>query len=130
MIYLVLVKKDMLRYVQDVRVVRGMGRCLSDHHVVLCKVKLVFTWIKKREVVNGTRRIRSDKLRSHQYIEGYIRCFESKRVDCYVGGNVEQMWEQVKRAMADSAREMCVSVRVGRKNSKNIWWNDVTKALV
>ena len=33
MIDLVLVKKDMLRYVQDVSVIKGMGRGLSDHHV-------------------------------------------------------------------------------------------------
>ena len=31
MIDLVLVKKDMLRYVQNVRMVRGMGRSLLDH---------------------------------------------------------------------------------------------------
>ena len=31
MIHLVLVKIDMLRYVQDVTTVRGMGRGLSDH---------------------------------------------------------------------------------------------------
>ena len=30
---------------------RGMGRDLSDHHVVLCKRKLEGTWIKRREVV-------------------------------------------------------------------------------
>ena len=41
MIDLVLVKKDMLHNVQDARAVRGMGRGLSDHHVVLCKVMLV-----------------------------------------------------------------------------------------
>ena len=41
MIDLVLVKKDMLCYVQDVRTVRRMGQGLSDHHVVLCKVRLV-----------------------------------------------------------------------------------------
>ena len=41
MIDLVLVKKDMLRYVQDVNAVRGMGRSFSDHHMVLCKVRLV-----------------------------------------------------------------------------------------
>ena len=41
MIDLVLVKKGMLRDVQVVRAVRGMGRGLSDHHVVLCKVRLV-----------------------------------------------------------------------------------------
>ena len=45
---LVLVKKDMLRYVQDVRAVRGMGQGPLDHHVVLCKVRLVGAWIKRR----------------------------------------------------------------------------------
>ena len=38
---LVQVKKDMLWCVQDMRAVRGMGRGLSNHHVVLCKVRLV-----------------------------------------------------------------------------------------
>ena len=47
MIDLMLVKMDMLRYVQDVRAVRGMGRGLSDHYVVLCW--LVGVWIKRRE---------------------------------------------------------------------------------
>ena len=41
MIDLVLVKRDMLRYVQDVRVVRGMERDLSDRYFVLCKIRLV-----------------------------------------------------------------------------------------
>ena len=50
MIDLVLVKRDMLSYVQDVRALRGMGRSLSDHHVVLCKIRLVESWIKRREV--------------------------------------------------------------------------------
>ena len=53
------VKKDMLHYMQDVRTVRGMGRGLSDHHVVLCKVRLVGTWIKRGEVVSKARRIRT-----------------------------------------------------------------------
>ena len=38
---LVLMKRGMLQCVQDVRVVRGMERGLSDHHVVMCKVKLI-----------------------------------------------------------------------------------------
>ena len=46
---------------QDVRAVGGMGRGLSDHHVILCKVSLVGAWIKRREVVAGARRIRSEK---------------------------------------------------------------------
>ena len=42
MIDLVLMKRDILRYVQDVGAVGG----LSHHHVVLCKVRLVEAWIK------------------------------------------------------------------------------------
>ena len=76
---LVFVKKDMLRYVQDVRVVRGIGRGLSDHHVVLSKVRLVKAWINRREVV-GARGIRCEKLRKHQYREGYARFLEGKGV--------------------------------------------------
>ena len=71
------------------RVVRGMGRGHSDHQVVLCKVRLVCAWIRRKEVVNGARKIRSDKLVEHPHMEGYARYLESKRV----GGNVEQMWE-------------------------------------
>ena len=38
MIDLVLVKKDMIHFVQDVMAVRGMGRGISDHHFVLCRL--------------------------------------------------------------------------------------------
>ena len=61
MIDLALVIKNMLHYVQDEGAVGGMGRGLSDHHIVLCKVMLVGTWIEGRG-----RRIRRDKLREHQ----------------------------------------------------------------
>ena len=96
MIDLVMVKKDMLRYVQDVKAVREMGRDLLDHHVILCKVRLVGTWIKKKEVVTRARRIRREKLRGHQYTEGYARCLESKRVERGNSRNVEEIWEQIK----------------------------------
>ena len=59
MIDLVLVKRDRLRYVQDVRAVRGLGCSLSENYVVLCKVRLVGVWIKWRDVGVGARRIRS-----------------------------------------------------------------------
>ena len=42
--------------------VRGMGRGLSDHYVVLCKVRLVGAWIKRREVVVEARRIRKENM--------------------------------------------------------------------
>ena len=63
LIDLVLEKRNMLQCVHYVRAVKGMGHGLSDHNVLLCKVRLVGGWIKRREVVVGARRIRSDKLR-------------------------------------------------------------------
>ena len=60
---MVLVKKDLLRHVQDVREVRGKGPNISVKYVVLCKVRLRGTWIKKREVGDVARRIRSEKRR-------------------------------------------------------------------
>ena len=70
-----------------------MGRGLSDHHVVLCKVRLVGAWIKRREVVVGVRRIRSEKPREHLYKEGYARSLGIKRVEWDGDNNVEHMWE-------------------------------------
>ena len=66
MIDLVLVKKYMLRSALDMKEVRGMGLGLSDHHIVLGMVRLVGAWIRRREVENWARRIRSEKLRKHK----------------------------------------------------------------
>ena len=57
MIDLVLVKKDMIHYVPDVRVLREIGRGLSGHPITQCKVRLIGAWIKRREAVVGARRI-------------------------------------------------------------------------
>ena len=62
---LVLVKKDMLRYVQDVRAVRGRGQSFTYHHVVLRKCQ-------KNEVVNGTTKTRCEKLRNNSIWKGMI----------------------------------------------------------
>ena len=62
---------------------------LSDHHV-LCQVKLVSALIKRRES-EWVRRIRSERLREHQYREGFARFHESKRGEWDEGRNVEQM---------------------------------------
>ena len=71
-----------------------------------------------REVVVGARRTRSEKLMEHQYREGYAWSLEGKGVEWDGDNNVEHMWDQVKRAMVESAREVCGSVRVGGKEPK------------
>ena len=70
MIDIMLVKRDMLRYVQDVREMRGMGCGLSDHYDVLCKVRLVKVWIKRREVMVAARRIMHDRSAWQRFVRG------------------------------------------------------------
>ena len=60
-------------------------------------------------MVNWVRRIRSEKLKEHQYMEECAWGLESKKVDWNEGGNIEQIWQQAKREMVDSERtqRMC-----------------------
>ena len=48
-------------------------------------------WLKRREVVVGARRIRSEKLMEHQYGERYARSLERKRVEYDGEDNVDHM---------------------------------------
>ena len=59
--------------------------------MLYCVVRLVGAWIKKREVVVEGRRIRSKKLRKHQYREGYSRSLDGKGVEWDGDNNVEHM---------------------------------------
>ena len=77
----------------------------------------------------GARRIRSKKLKEHQYREGYVRFLEGKGVE-WDGDNNVHMWEQLKWPIVETAREVCGSMRVGRKNPKSVWWNDKIKTAV
>ena len=76
------------------------------------------------------RRIISEKLREHQYREGYVRSLEGKGVEWDGDSDVEHMWEQVKQAMVESAWEVCGSVKVGGENPKSVWWSDKMGAAV
>ena len=49
--------------------------------------------------MDGARRIRSEKLREHQYGVGYVWSLERKRVEWDRERNVEHKWEQVKHTM-------------------------------
>ena len=54
----------------------------------------------------GDRRIRSKKLRKHQYREGYARSLEEKGVEWDGENNVYHMWGQVKWL---KVQEKCVA---------------------
>ena len=118
MIDLVLLKRDMLRYVQYMWAVKEIGRGTLGNYVIMCKVRFLGAWTKRRKVVVGARRIKSENLREHQYREGYVRSLEGKGVKWDGDNDVDHMWEHVKRAMVESAREVCGSVRVGDRTQR------------
>ena len=76
----------------------------------------------------GDKRIRSEKLREHQYREGYVRSLEGKGVEWDGDNSVACMWEQVKHAIVERAR--VGSVRVEGKNPKSVRRNNEIKAAV
>ena len=53
-----------------------------------------------------------------------------KRVEWDEDINIEQVWEQVKGVIVGNAIEVCGSMRVGGKNPKDVYWNDVVKFAV
>ena len=53
-------------------------------------------------------------------MEGYVKSLEGKELEWDGDDNVEHMWEQVKWAIVESAREVCSSVRVGGGNPKRV----------
>ena len=62
----------MLQYERHLKVMKGLRHDLSDYHV-LCKLGWWIHGLIGREIVNSSSRIRSEKLKKHQYIEGYFK---------------------------------------------------------
>ena len=59
--------------------------------MVLCKVKLVGTWIKRREMVVGARRIIREKLKGDEYKDEQTWSLEGRRVGREGDDNVDHM---------------------------------------
>ena len=68
------------------------------------------------------------KTEEYRYREGYDMSLEGKRVEG--DRDMLSMWEQVKRAIFETVREVCGSVGVGEKNPKRVGWNDEVKDTV
>ena len=72
--------------------------------------------------MNVTRNIISEKLRENQYKEVHSRCLKNKIAEWNEESNFENLWEQVKWSIVESAREVY--------SSKGMWWNAVRKSVV
>ena len=115
LIDMVLVKKEMLKFVMDVKAVRGLGMGISDHYIVLCKIVFVGAWMERKEKRTEMGRIRSEKLREQICKDEYVMTLETIVVE-WEQMEIEQVWEQVKEAVVVSAKEVCGCVKIGGRN--------------
>ena len=77
---LLLVRRDILKNVRDIKIMRGMGKSSQDHYVVLCKLKLMVTWIKEREGLK---------------LAGISQAFLNEILKWDNVNDIEQMWENL-----------------------------------
>ena len=59
-------------------------------------------------------------MREHQYRERYAMSLEGKGVEWDGDDNVEHMWEQIKRAMVESARSVWLSESWGKEPKESV----------
>src|SRR5678815_16083 len=106
MIDSVLVKKEMLKYVFDVKSVRGLGMGLSDHYFVLCKIKLVGAWMEGKVIRKEVGKIKSEKLSEQDNKGKYVRALASKSVECEQV-DTEQILRKMKETNDNNTKEVC-----------------------
>jgi len=127
MIDYVMVRKEMLRDVCDVLSVRGLGGGLSDHMIVLCKMRMKGVWLKQQRRTNDAVRIKSERLREEMYKNEYVEGIQRNSGDVNTDVEVEQLWTQVKSKIVGCAREVCGCSKTGRRKKGSEWWSDEVK---
>ena len=107
MIDYVLVRKELLKWVFDVRAAIGLSGGISDHVMVLCRVKFENVWWKPRVKENSESRIKVEKLIEpnvgERNKEGVRRVFENRLRDV----DVEESWTCFKSRILEEAESVC-----------------------
>lgn len=130
LIDLVLVKKEMMRDILDVKAIRGLNGGISDHMIVLCKLRLIGSWVKKRQVECKVGRIRSERLTEAVKSQEYVRILEGRKEEMDGHVDVGQMWMKFKEVIIDSAREVCGVARVGKRKLNAEWWSEDVRSAI
>ena len=129
-----LVRGDMKRTVNDVRVIRG-AEIGSDHHLVVMKVKLTKRPHKRREVKQGE--YRRQYLKRWKLKEEGVRWIFSVRLERkldrakhWKSSNVEEAWGKFKKNIMETAAEVCGMQRCRNAKKRIRWWNENVKQAI
>ena len=129
----VLLPRQVMGRVTDVNVCRGTND-ISDHFLVVCKIKVKRGWnVNRSNVVR--ERVKTEQLVNDEECGNSFRVLLRQswlNVRENVPGEVEEEWQTFKEAVREAAVNVCGMKRLSgrgiRKRSE--WWNDEVRSAV
>ena len=120
--------------VTDVNVLRAAGAVHSDHHLVVCKVKVKRGWAPKRPTGEVREVVKVERLKEagcrEEFEEGirdeWLVHKETERE------GVEEEWGAFKNAVISCAKRACGMKRLSKRGIRkgSEWWNEEVAQLV
>ena len=126
----VVVDRELMRNTLDVTVQRGAGSGISDHYLLLTKMRVARK--RYRRIRSGGKYvINVGKLKKREVAEEYERQINEKWEEWkdMETESVEMEWNKMKAAMKEVAEGVCGMKRVGRGKKGTDWWNDELERL-
>ena len=132
LIDLFVISDDLRKSVMDVCVKRG-AELSTDHHLVLCKLRLASSSRMQRIGQKRQNRIRWEALADEA-----VRCNFAENIDQRLShlppkeANVETEWSLFHTAILGAATETCGVKRIGPPigEKRTPWWNDEVRTVV
>jgi len=125
----IIVDKELKSVVQDSRVYRGF-EIGSDHHLVLSKLKIKIQ-TRRRTYKKVLKKIKIEKLHELPTTIKYKESIMEKATNVLTTDrNVEEEWQEFKRAIVGSAKEVCGEVICKDRKYRTPWWTEKVKKAV
>ena len=120
--------------VTDVNVLRAAGDVQSDHHLVVCKMKVKKEWVPTRTTGDVRQVVKVEKLKDlgcKEEFENGIRAEWMVHKERELG-DVEEEWEAFRNAVVSCASRVCGMKRLSKRGIRkgSEWWNDEVARLV
>ena len=128
------IKKRIRDRLLDVNVFRGAARGMSDHYLVLAKIRVRGGWKKIRDISRAVEVVKVERLEEEGVGEQFRRELSLRwgEVKESAAEGVEEEWVRLRESLIESAKNVCGIRRVGgrckRKGSE--WWCEEVSIVV
>ena len=120
--------------VTDVNVLRAAGDVQSDHHLVVCSVKVKRGWAPPPPTGEVRAVVKVERLRDDECKKAYEECLKEEWVIHREReiGDVENEWMAFKDAVIRCASRVCGMKRLSKKGIRkgSEWWSEEVERLV